>query len=334
VVDKATGEVNRHGDGARGCDFSMSAGAFIEAFCFLHGKTGERNWLDRARLLADYYWNRRNMDTNLIPERPNAGAYRFDGGCFTTSVTGLHCHSLLLAWEMTGEAVFRDYALAYLKAYARYGYDEKTGRFWGALKLDGTPIPGPRVFAANVDSEAGYEAVQPRGHLDLWQPYLLGYEHPLSTAQNYAYAYQVTGDAGMLVTAKCFAEWIRKTPPDAPPAEGAWYRDYSNGPGKKGAYAEHYGRAIAFFIHLYALTADDAYLRDARAMADAAIAALWSNGLFRGHPAKPYYEAADGVGYLLHALLELDLTLKNCDEITKRRRLDLPGGETLRLDNW
>jgi len=46
VVDKATGEVNRHGDGARGCDFSMSAGAFIEAFCFLHGKTGERSWLD------------------------------------------------------------------------------------------------------------------------------------------------------------------------------------------------------------------------------------------------------------------------------------------------
>ncbi len=123
VVDKATGEVNRHGDGTRGCDFSMSAGAFIEAFCFLYGKTGEQSWLDRARLLADYYWTRRNMDTNLIPERPNAGAFRFDGGCFTTSVTGLHCHSLLLAYEMTGETVYRDHALAYLKAYARYGYE-------------------------------------------------------------------------------------------------------------------------------------------------------------------------------------------------------------------
>jgi hypothetical protein len=69
-------------------------------------------------------------------------------------------------------------------------------------------------------------------------------------------------------------------------------------------------------------------------MAAAAIEALWSNGLFRGHPAKPYYEAADGVGYLLHALLELDLTLRDPHEITKRRRQDLPGGETLRLDNW
>lgn len=249
-------------------------------------------------------------------------------------MTGLHCHSLLLAWEMTGEAAFRDYALAYLNAYARYGYDEKTGRFRGALKLDGTPIPGPRVFTDNVDSAAGYEACQPRGDLDLWQPYLLGYEHPLSTAQIYPYAFQVTGDAGMLATAMRFADWIRQTPPDAPPPEGAWYRDYSNGPGKKGTYAEHYGRAIAFFIHLYALTADEAALNDAGAMADAAIAGLWYSGLFRGHPAKPYYEAADGVGYLLHALLGLDLTLKNPGEITKRRRIDLPGDETLRLDNW
>ena len=29
-------------------------------------------------------------------------------------------------------------------------------------------------------------------------------------------------------------------------------------------------------------------------------------GLFRGHPAKPYYEAGNGVGFLLLALLELD----------------------------
>jgi hypothetical protein len=32
VLDKKTGEINRHNDGKRGCDFSMSAGAYIEAF--------------------------------------------------------------------------------------------------------------------------------------------------------------------------------------------------------------------------------------------------------------------------------------------------------------
>jgi len=33
---------------------------------------------------------------------------------------------------------------------------------------------------------------------------------------------------------------------------------------------------------------------------------MYVNGLFKGHPAKPYYQANDGVGFLLYALLELD----------------------------
>lgn len=36
----------------------------------------------------------------------------------------------------------------------------------------------------------------------------------------------------------------------------------------------------------------------------------------------------------LRTLLELDLTLKDPAEITKQKRIDLPGGDTLRLDNW
>ena len=51
VVDKDTGEINRHRDGERGCDFSMSAGAFVEAFAFLYailtrkrGSTGRGWW--------------------------------------------------------------------------------------------------------------------------------------------------------------------------------------------------------------------------------------------------------------------------------------------------
>jgi hypothetical protein len=38
VIDKNSGEINRHGDGKRGCDFSMSNGAYIEAFCLYMGK--------------------------------------------------------------------------------------------------------------------------------------------------------------------------------------------------------------------------------------------------------------------------------------------------------
>ena len=97
VINKETGEPNRHGDGNKGCDFTMSGGACIEAFAFLYSRTKDRRWLDRATLVADYYWQRRNPETDLVPERPNAGQSRFDGGSFVTATTGLYCRSLLKA---------------------------------------------------------------------------------------------------------------------------------------------------------------------------------------------------------------------------------------------
>ncbi len=53
-------------------------------------------------------------------------------------------------------------------------------------------------------------------------------------------------------------------------------------------------------------TGDAAYGRFAREVADEAAARLYYQGLFRGHPAKPYYESMDGVGFLLCALVQLD----------------------------
>jgi hypothetical protein len=114
IIDKTTGECNRHGDGQRGCDFAMSGGEMLFGFTFLHAKTGDPKWLDRARLVANYYWNARNRETNLIPNRPNAGLDRFDGAHFDTSITGFLCRSLLLASELSGEPVFGDQAVAYL----------------------------------------------------------------------------------------------------------------------------------------------------------------------------------------------------------------------------
>jgi len=37
-----------------------------------------------------------------------------------TSITGLYCHSLLKAFQWTAEPLFRDQAVAYLKAYATF----------------------------------------------------------------------------------------------------------------------------------------------------------------------------------------------------------------------
>ncbi len=312
VVDKQSGEINRHGDGTHGCDFSMSAGAHIQAFAFLHSRTGEHQWIDRARRLADYFWVRRNPQTGLFPERPNAGPNRFDGSTFATSNVGLHAYSLLKAWQTTSDNTFRDYALAYLNAYAEYGYDEGAGCFHGALRLDGSPIEGPRIYTDDIDSTEGYLACQPRGTLDIWQPYVAGYEHPLATAQTYAYAYALTGDESVRNVARLFADWIDRVPPGSSMHPGAWYRDYSITAGQQGTYAEHYGRVISFRLALAHATGSDKDLVSARGYAEQAIAKLQHpSGLFRGHPAKPYYENMDGVGHLILALLQLSCMLED-----------------------
>lgn len=298
VIDKTTGEVNRHGDGHRGCDFAMSAGQMITAFAFLSTKTDQAMWLERAKLLAEYYWVRRNKQTNLIANRPNAGKDRFDGSHFDTSITGFLCRSLLDAHQMTDESLFRDHSLAYLKAYAEFGYDADSGKYWGCLKLDGTHEAGPRA----IDGYAQYE---PRGHIDLWQPYAAGYEHPIRTAQMYARAYELTGDEALLVAAVRWADFIRANLPATSCLSATWYREYAERWAPHGTYAGKYGRTISLFCHLQRLTHDKRYGRLAREVAAEAISRLYYMGLFRGHPAKPYYEAIDDVGDLLRGLLDL-----------------------------
>ncbi len=334
VIDKTTGEINRHGNGKAGCDFSMSAGAVMEAFAFLYTKTNDPAWLERTHLIADYYWQHRHPETDLFPERPNAGQDRFDGSSFVTSITGSYCHSLFRVYEYTGQERFRDQANALLSAYANMGFDQQSGKFWGALQLDGTPIPGPRIYTENLDSAEGYAAAQPRGFLDLWEPYIAGYQYPIYTAQNYANAFRITGNELFLDRAKRFADWIERVPPGSPETEQSWYQEYSNGPGRQGTYAGKYGRTISFFLQLYALANEQRYFDSARTLADEAIEKLYANGLLKGHPAKPYYEAVDGVGYLLYALIQLDQVIEMTNNSEQRQQAFKMSDLRIVLDNW
>lgn len=313
VIDKATGEVNRHGDGHRGCDFAMTAGEILQAFAFLSAQSGNPIWLERAKLVAAYHHRSRNPKTGLVPNRPNAGANRFDGSHFDTSITAFYCRGLLRAGALTGHAAFREQAVGYLKAYAKLGYDPKAAAFWGSLNLDGTPVPGPR-------QPGGYAQYEPRGHIDLWQPYAAGYEHPQATAQVYAWAAQLTGDADLLLAARRWADSIRRQWPPRHGDTDGWYAGYTRDWLPHGVYAEQYGRTISFFLQMERLTKEPFYREFARDVAHEAVSKLYSNGLFKGHPNKPYYEAHDGVGYLLAALLQLDEVLA--------------GRKDVALENW
>ena len=70
VIDKVTGETDRHDSQQPGCDFSMSAGAYLYAFAFLSYQLQDSKWLDRAKLLANYYWHRRNPATDFFRTVP------------------------------------------------------------------------------------------------------------------------------------------------------------------------------------------------------------------------------------------------------------------------
>jgi hypothetical protein len=335
VIDKKTGEIDRHSSGTRGCDFAMSGGMFVHALAFLGRQTKDPIWYDRATLVADYYWRSRNPKTNLIPNCPNDKNQRFDGTHFDTSITGNHCYCLLKAYELAGREIWRDHAMAYLRAYARYGFDKNTGRFWGALRLDGTPETGSRKKNKEFYSHADYSQNDPLGYVDLWQPHALGYEFGLATAQVYALAAQLTGDRQMLETARKWAQWIRKSPPAEGPISSLRWEQYGRLFAPHGTYAEYYGRTVSFFLHVYSLTGEQMYLEDARRLAKEAVSKLWYQGLFRGHPAVPYYFSTGGVGHLLYALVQLDRVLASPDAAVKARTV--PRGacnHVMAWDNW
>ena len=307
VVDPSTGEINRHDDAQPGVSFIMSSASFVEALAFLSSKApgpipGETNpevdtWLERAKRVADYPWNGRNPTTNLtphIPDKPNSPR-EDEEVAFTTM--HLLARGLLKSYEHTGDAQFLDQALAYLTAYDTYGYDAQAETYWGTIALDGTPDTSPR---------SGPLAAFPTGHIDFWQPNAIDREFPAEAAQAYADALALTGDATMRTAADRWAKVIRNTMATKETLNVSIYSGYSQSWAPLGTYAEHYARTIDFFVTLYEETGEQHYLYSARDLAKDAVSSLYFEGLFRGHPNKPYYEELDGVPLLIESLLELD----------------------------
>jgi len=307
VVNKSTGRVNRHDSGGLGVSFIMTSASFIESTAYLSTKVpgqipGESDpqldtWLERALRIAEYPWNGRDPNTNLVPHIPDdpASSREDEEVAFTTM--HLLAKGLLKAHHHTGEPEFLNQAMTYLEAYATYGYDPQEESFWGTLNMDGTP---------DTSSRTGGLAAFPTGHVDFWQPNVIDREFPPEAAQSYADAFALTGDPLMKTTAERWAKLIRRTQSEKQTLEVSIYGGYSRVWAPHGTYAEHYGRVIDFFLTMYDTTGEDHYLFSARDSAKDAVSSLYYEGLYRGHPNKPYYEELDGVPLLLEAFVELD----------------------------
>lgn len=286
-----TAQFGRHPERGRGCSFAMTGGEFTAAFAFAHNATGEPVWLERALRTARVHWVARNSQTNLIPNQAE-WEDRFDAYTTDTSVSGLWCGRLLVAAELTGSAELFEMAVLELKAFSQYQWDF-AGHPWGQLNLDGTPVHGPRVPIPSgvAPRDVPYACWAPRGELDLWPAYMLGYEFPHETALAYVHAFSFTGDPEMREGAM---RWADVYAADEKPLRA-----------RGGTYAQHYGMIISFFSELAVAARDRKHLATAEAYARQAVELLFNGKIFRGHPAKPYYEAADGVGFLCHGLVQL-----------------------------
>lgn len=340
IHDKESGRHNRHDDGQPGADFPFSAGSFIQAFAFMHSvEPGDGEYLRRAQLVANWHWNQRNPQTNLPAFQPGNLRYdrkdrHFYGSTFTTAITGPHAARLLDSYRHTHDGHFRHLATTYLLAYHQHGWLEDQQTYVGMLNLDGsvtTREQAPEEYASQLPGQAQEPdpeySVPPIGPVDVWPTTIFPLDYPLLTAQSILFAYECT-DPGDIFIAPHLLEmaerWAALVEANLPATTGRTFRHTLTAALPElretgGTYAENYGRAISFFVHLYQATGNAHYLAVAERIAEDAVDKLYVEtvittpdgekktvSLFRGHPAKPYYEAADGVGLLLFALLELD----------------------------
>lgn len=281
LFDPLRGGFNRHADGKSGCAFLEAGGILVEAFCWLAAKTGDRALVDVALRVARYSWEHRGERTDLPVNKP--GGQRWDSSVTTTEV-GLWAGSLLRGAELVGVDEFVQMALRATAGYLRHGWDASARRYYGRLcSDDGAP-----------DLSEPTTPYMPGIRTDLWRPQFPAHDYPFSLAETCLTLLERTGDE---VFAEGAARWVEVVRRETAERIAV------------GAYAEHWGRAILFLDRAGEALGDAGLRADAASAAGSAIASLFrprvDGGMFAGHPGEDRYDAVDGVGYLLLALLRL-----------------------------
>ena len=175
-----------------------------------------------------------------------------------------------------------------MSAYLRYGWDRERRRYYGQLRVaDGTPvlkdnpIPGPEEY-------------WPGNHADIWNANFPAHDYPMAMADTCVALYRRTKASQYGEAIERFAAAMDEQPVPRTAKDG------------RGGYAELFGRAIHFRLHAAAVTGQARYRKKAEGLAAEARQILYVDGMFRGHAGEDRYDAVDGVGYLLLALLWLD----------------------------
>lgn len=285
VIDPKTGFFSRH-DSAEGAHAFIEAGGILaESFCWLSARNRDAGLADLALRVARYSYGFRNAKTGLMENNPSV--QRWDKFVSTTEV-GLWAGSLLRASTLSGRPEFAAMAQDGVSAYLRYGYDPARREYYGQVRVDdGSPV-------LKEQAVPGPEEYWPGNYADIWNANFPAHDYPMAMADTCVTLYERTKKP---LYEEAIHRWAAVVAAHPSP------RTAKHG---RGGYAELFGRAIHFLTRAADVLQSSRYRSMARDLAADAKSILFVDGMFRGHAGEDRYDAVDGVGYLLLALLYLE----------------------------
>lgn len=281
LTDPATGEFNRHAQNKRGHAFLEAGGILVHMLAWLYDKTSDPSLIEMASSIAHYSFKHRGPATGLLENSPNKS--RWDKYTSTTEV-GFWARCILAASEYVEEDIRKDWihmADEAVSAWIRYGYDPDKCQYYGMLSV----ATGDPVW-----KEDSYP-YKPDDYAKIWEPLFPTHDYPMLMAESCLKLYQLTGK----VEYKAACErWFKDIQNQLPARDG------------KGAYAEHYARAIHFLLGCSETFEDARYKLLAEKVATEAVDFLYAQDMFRSHPGEDRFDAVDGMGLLSLTLIWLE----------------------------
>ena len=299
LFDPAAGGFDRHDDGKKGCAFLEAGGVLVESLCWLAKKKDDPSLVETALRIARFSFENRDRGTGLLENNPTVT--RWDKKVCTTEV-GLWAGSLLRAADASGKAEFSQMADEAMAAYLRYGYDAKAREYYGQIQVkDGAPhIAKPKSGDLSGNYRYKHDGTK-KGDDDFPG---LPFRHVERLVPVARLPDGLRGNLRGAVPAHEGAALSRSCGPVGGRGEAASGTNHGRGRTRRVRRAVR--RAIQFLTDAGATFDNPEYTAQARKLADASIDTLFAYGMFRSHAGEDRYDAVDGVGYLLLALIYLE----------------------------
>lgn len=258
------------------------AALFAYSFMFLHRETADERWSEWGNGTASLFWTRRHEETGLVHNLIQDTVFPQRAG---PGMVLLAYWVLKASQQDGGGQSLRHQALTYLSAFNDYFYSAETGGFHQWVLVDGSDKSPSNV-----------------------SPWGLSYADVglLRVGRIGAYAAATEGNPSSRLLAERVGEIVRAT-------------------GRVDQVTPlQYGLAVHLMLDLHQLTGRTGYLLDAREFADEAIELLWvggeERGLFVRTSGDRFYEAKEGAGELVSALLRLHLQITGADDAARLRQ--------------